>query len=294
MPPNSDLTFAIDKLLEVERPQPAIDGLSSLLHRKLPLDSKQAVKALLNAVSISEPLRTTNTRDLRELIKTLQNDPETDQDDLCQVEWAYLTLLDRHQGAKPKLLETRLATEPNFFCEIIELIYGSKNELKQDEEPDERRKAIATNAWRLLHEWKNPPGLHEDGTFSAEDFEVWLESVKNKCAESGHFEVAMIKIGEVLFYCPADPQGLWIVRTAAKALNAKDAIEMRRGFSTEVYNSRGVHRVDPTGQPERDLATQWRNKADALENEGFARFAATLREIARSYDREAERITERQ
>jgi hypothetical protein len=65
---------------------------------------------------------------------------------------------------------------------------------------------------------------------------------------------------------------------------------MRSGFRTEVFNSRGVHWVDPTGKPERDLAAQWREKADAVENSGFARFAATLRELADSYDREADRI----
>jgi len=289
---DSDLLFAIDKLLEASRPHEAIDCLDCRVHKKLPLDSERTVKALLDAVSVSEPLRTMDTYHVIELIKALQNDPETDQDDLFKVEWAYLPLLDRHQGAEPKLLETRLATQPDFFCEVIRLIYRSKNEPKRDEEPNEQRKAIATNAWRLLDEWRRPPGLHEDGTFSAEHFEAWLRSVKNQCTESGHLEVAMIKIGEVLLYCPADPQGLWIVRAAASALNARDAVEMRSGFRTEVYNSRGVHWIDPTGKPERELATQWRKKSDAVENAGFARFAATLRELAESYDREVERITE--
>ena len=288
----SDLLFVIDKLLEVERPQSAIDCLYYRLHEKLPLDNERTVKALLDAVSVSEPLRTIDTYHVIELIKALQNDPETNQDDLFKVEWANLPLLDRHQDAEPKLLETRLAIQPDFFCEVIRLIYCSKNEPKRDEEPDEHRKAIATNAWRLLHEWKRPPGLRKNGTFSAEDFEAWLRSVKEQCTESGHLEVAMIKIGEVLFYCPADPQGLWIVRAAASALNARDAVEMRSGFRTEVYNSRGSHWVDPTGKPEQELATQWRKKADAVENAGFARFAATLRELSKSYDREAERITE--
>ncbi len=289
---DSDLLFAVDKLLEVERPQPAIDCLGCRLHKKLPLDRERTVKVLLDAVSVSGPLRTMDTYHVIELINALQNDPETDQDDLFKVEWAYLQLLDRHQGAEPKLLETRLATQPEFFCELIRLIYRSKNEPKVNEEPDEQRKAIATNVWRLLHDWKRPPGLNEDGTFSAENFKAWLRSVKNKCTKSGHLEVALIRIGEVLFYCPADPQGLWIVRAAASALNTRDAVEMRRGFSTEVYNSRKVHWVDPTGKPERELATQWRKKADAVENAGFARFAATLRELAESYDREAERITD--
>jgi hypothetical protein len=287
---DSDPLFAIDKLLEAARPQAAIDCLHYRLHKKLPLDSERTVRALLDAVSTTESTATMDSYHVTELIKALQNDSQTDQNDLFRVEWAYLPLLDRHSDAEPKLLETRIATQPEFFCEVIRLIYRSKDEDRRDKEPDEQRKAIATNAWRLLYEWKKPPGLQQDGSFSAKDFEAWLESVKKQCTESGHLEVAMIKIGEVLFYCPADPLGLWIAHAAASALNAKDADEMRSGFRTEVFNSRGVHWVDPTGKPERELATQWRKKADAVENAGFARFAATLRELAASYDRDAERI----
>ncbi len=289
---DNDILPAIDKLLEAARPLAAIDCLHYRLNRKLPLLSNRAVKALLDAVSATNPEKTMNSYHIIELIKALQNDPETDQDDLFSVEWAYLQLLDRHQGTSPKLLEKRLATQPEFFCEIICLIYLSKKEPKRAKELDEQRKSIATNAWQLLHDWKRPPGLHEDGSFSANDFEEWLEKVKIQCRESGHLEIAMINVGEVLLYCPADPQGLWIVKVAASALNARDTAEMRSGFSTAVFNSRGVHSVDPSGKPERDLATQWREKADAVEDAGFARFAATLRELAESYVREAERIIE--
>ncbi len=51
---DSDLLFAIDKLLEAARPQSAIDCLNYRLYRKLPSDSERTVKALLDAVSVSE------------------------------------------------------------------------------------------------------------------------------------------------------------------------------------------------------------------------------------------------
>ena len=288
----SELLTAVDKLLSVGRPQSALYCLYYRFNEKLPLDSGRTIKALLDAVSITEPLKTMDTYYVIELIKALQNNPESDQNDLFKIEWAYLPLLDRDQGAKPKLLEKHLATQPEFFCDVIRLIYRSKDEPKQEEEPDEKTKAIATKAWQLLYKWKRPPGLHEDGTFSEKDFEAWLQSVKKQCAESGHLDVAMVKVGEVLLYCPADPQGLWITQAVARALNARDAAEMRDGFRTEVYNSRGVYWVDPTGKPEREMAKQWRERADAIENAGFTRFAATLRELSNSYDREAERIIE--
>ena len=65
---------------------------------------------------------------------------------------------------------------------------------------------------------------------------------------------------------------------------------MRNGFRTGTYNSRGVHWVDPTGKPEKELAEQFRSKAEEVENAGFQRFAATLRDLAEGYDREAQQI----
>jgi len=63
---------------------------------------------------------------------------------------------------------------------------------------------------------------------------------------------------------------------------------MRRGFSTGVRNARGVHWVDPTGKPEYELASQYKEKAESIENAGYHRFAATLRAIAEDYEKEAE------
>lgn len=287
---DSNLLPAIDKLLEAARPQAAIDCLHYRLHNKLPLDRERTVRALLDAVSSKELVKTIDSYHITELIKALQNDPATDPNDLFNVEWAYLQLLAWDQDAEPKLLERRLATQPEFFCEVIRLVYRSKYKEKLDEEPDKEKEAIAANAWRLLNEWKRPPGLQDDGTFSAQDFEAWIKCVKTSCAESGHLEVAMSTVGGVLLYCPADPKGLWIAQPVAKALNAMDAEEIRSGFRTEVFNSRRVHWVDPTGKPELELAAQWREKADAVENAGFARFAATLKDLAESYKRDAERV----
>ena len=76
----------------------------------------------------------------------------------------------------------------------------------------------------------------------------------------------------------------------ADALNARDAEDMRSGYRTGIFNSRGVHWVDPTGKPELELAEQHRKKAEHVENAGYQRFAVTLRSLSETYTREAERI----
>lgn len=291
---DSELIIAVDNLLRVSRPQQAIECLSARLHKQLPFESGRTVAALLNAVADGESSGT-DSHDIAELIKALQSDPSTNADDLFRVEWAYLPMLGKFSEVKPRLLQERLAAQPDFFCEIIRLIFRSKNSQSNDgDELTEKEKTIATNAWRLLNDWEWPPGLQADRTFSSRKFDTWFEAVKQQCSESGHLDVAMVKLGEVLLYCPADPGGLWIVEDIAKVLNSRDGEAIRSGFCTEVFNSRGAHWVDPTGAPERELASQWRDKANDVENAGYPRFAAALRELAGSYDRQAERIIKRE
>ena len=289
-PTDGDIGAATDKLIEYGRPHAAINCLNKILYDKQPLDKYRSVKALLAAVSSTEPSYSMDAYRIVKIIKALQDDPGTDPDDLFRVEWAYLPLLDQHSGASPKLLENRLASDPAFFCEVIRLIYRSKKEDKSEKEPSEQNKSIAANAYRLLREWRTPPGIQPGGTFSREQFTQWLEHTKRACAESGHLEFALKHIGQVLIHCPPDPDGLWIDQTAADALNRKDADKMRNGFSIAIFNYRGVHTVDPTGKPERELAEYYRQKAEKIENAGYQRFAVTLRGLAESYDRDANRL----
>lgn len=287
---DGDLAFAIEKLIEHGRPHAAINCLNTMRYNEQPIDANQCVRALLSALTSNEPPYAMDTYHILELIKLIQADPSVSQDDLFKVEWAYLPLLDRHNGASPKLLENRLANDPDFFCEVIRLIYRSKRDDQPSTEPTEEAKAIATNAWRLLDAWKVPPGTQKDGNFDEKRFSEWLQRVKKVCTESGHLEVALIHIGKILIYAPQDPCGLWIHRAVADALDDREADDMRAGFRTGTYNSRGAHWVDPTGKQERELAKQFRRKAEEVENAGFHRFAVALRGLADDYDREAERV----
>ena len=283
---DGDLGFAIDKLIEYDRPHTAIEWLSD----KKPLDKTRSVKALMAAISSSEPPQEISTHNIIEIIKALQNDPDTDPDTLFQIEWAYLNLLDEpyYAGASPKSLESRLASDPAFFCKVIRLRYPSKKETESPKEFSEQDKAIAQNAYKLFDKWKTPPGKQSDDQFLPEQFKKWLKRTKEVCAESGHLEVALMHIGKVLIHAPSDPEGLWIHRTVASALNAKDAEKMRDSFWIGILNSRGVHKIDPTGKPERELAEKYKQKAEEVENAGYHRFAVTLRKLAEGYEREAE------
>jgi len=92
----------------------------------------------------------------------------------------------------------------------------------------------------------------------------------------------------VLPYVPRDENGLWIHHIVAQELNAKDAKTMRAGFTTELFNQRGVHGFT-AGKEELELARINREKAEALEAKGYSRFATAMREFAKGYERDAKR-----
>ncbi len=287
---DGDFTIAIDKLIENDRPHVAINCLDRMRCSKQTIDTNQCIRVLRAALLSREPSHTMNVYNIVELIKFLQAHPSVNQDKLCKVEWEYVPLLDRHGGIAPQTLERKLANDPKFFCEVIQLIYRSNKEKRPYKESTEEAKTIATHARHLLRGWKILPGVQEDGTFSEESFTEWLQSVKEYCIKSGHLEVALANIGKVLVYAPPDPKGLWIHHAVAKELNGRENGDMRESFRIGTYNLRGICLVISTAEPERKLAEKFKNKAEDLENARFHRFAKTLKDLADGYDKEAERI----
>lgn len=286
------IEFAVDQLISHGRPYAAIRCLSKMKYGNQRFDPGMAVRALMAAIDSPEGVHNTDSYEIVQIIKALQNDPATSEDDLFRVEWAYLRLLDGDDEVWPKLLNRRLSREPKFFCEVIRLVYRSRTADHLVEETTESAKAIATNAYHLLQSWQNPPGTFDGGTYDNAALANWLEGVKKECSETGHLEAAMAIVGHVLFYAPPDPDGLWINRAVATVLNAKDTAEMREGFTSEIFNSRGVHTFT-AGRAEREIAATNRIKADAVDAAGFHRLATALRELAASYERDAERESRR-
>ncbi len=156
-----DSEYALRKLLEFGRPDAVIDGLSRELFKKKVINPDLACDALLSLVQAEEPTRGVDSYHINKIIKALQENAETDQDKLFNVEWAYVPLLNRDGDGSPITLENRLASDPEFFCELIQLIYRAEG--VEQEEPSEQRRNIATNAYRLLSAWKVVPGSQVGG-----------------------------------------------------------------------------------------------------------------------------------
>ena len=78
----------------------------------------------------------------------------------------------------------------------------------------------------------------------------------------------------------------------AKVLDASKHDHMRRGFSVELFNHRGVHGFS-SGKDELELAKRYRAYADKYDLAKFTRIASSLRGLAESYERDAAREAKR-
>jgi hypothetical protein len=284
-----ELVHAAEKLVSNEQPAAAVNCLYILAHKKVPIPMPLASSALLGALNTEEQQRQLEQHHTVEVIKWLQKNAPADSDELFKIEWHYLPLLNRLDGGEPKVLEQRLASSPVFFCEVLAVVFRSDKEAKETKtEASEARKKIARNAYSLLHGWRILPGSQADGTFNGDQFTAWLSEVKKLCIESGHFGVAMSQIGQALAYAPQDPEGLWIHRSIAAALDSKDAAQMRLSLTTGLLNKRGVYGFSH-GAEEKQIAADYRQKSKALSDNGFHRVADAVRGLAENYEQEAER-----
>ena len=278
-----DTEYALRKLIEFGRPNAAIECIGRDISAKKEINTDLACDALLAIVQTEEPNESVDTYHVTEIIKALQENETTDQDKLFHVEWAYVTLLDEHSAGSPITLENRLASDPSFFCELIKLTYRADG--VESIEPTEQSQKIATNAYHLLSSWKVIPGTQSDGKFEPDAFTNWLNTMEEVVKESGHYDVSMHHVGNVLVNSPQGSDGLWMHPVIAQALNHRDRANLREGYSSGVHISRGIHTIDPEGKPERELAEKYRQRADQIENVGYQRLATTLRGVADSYDR---------
>ena len=290
--PDRDLTLAIEKLMQVGRIPEAVLCVYRTTFGETTFKDELAVRALLALLETQERTAQVDPNQVVDIIKRLQESPAAGSNALFKIEWNFLPWLDFSSPGSPVTLEKYLASDPAFFAEVIALVFRSKHEDENSAPPNERTQNMARNAYTLLREWKTCPGTLPDGTLDSGIFRGWLKQAVRMTEETGHGKVAQTQVGQVLAYAPPDPDGLWIHQAVAAALNERTADEMRSGFIVEIFNQRGTYGFT-SGEEERELAQLNREKADALDQNGYWRFATAMRNVAAIYERDAERDSKR-
>ena len=296
-----DVEFAASKLLDYERPLQAIDVLSMALYGKCEIDPDLIMETLevalnvQNQTSPEDEMVNYDACQIQELFEYLQNRSETDINRLAALEWAYLGFLDDYSRSFPVALQKTLQQDPQFFCQLISVVYRSDNEPEDEgEAPTEQEKARARNAYNLLTRWNAIPGTGDDGVIDEQILMDWVDKAREICKESGHLSVCDIHIGEMLAREPGNSDDEWPGIPVRDVIDEIDSDDLVRGFEIGIYNKRGVYSGNRHGGglQERALAEKFNNFASQCETD-WPETAASLRRVAKHYEDEAKREDER-
>jgi hypothetical protein len=235
---------------------------------------------------------------LRTLFEYLERS-EFDEGRLARLEWSYLPAFEFEPA--PPTLSRHLASSPDFFVEAVRRIWrpregddaddaeGDEEVADDDVEPSAEEQAVATNAYRLLSEWRTLPG--QDGTdVDGAVLDAWVDRARELLREEKRLTVGDLRIGHLLASSPPDPDGGWPCRAVRDVLERVQSRHVEDGMATEIFNSLGVtaRGVLDGGEHERGRAERYQEQAERF-YDSWPRTAAVLREAAESFERAARR-----
>ncbi len=283
---------AIEKLVSHNRIREAVECLTTLRFLKKPYDHHLACRVLLSESFLTYSPHEEIGHKIRFIIEEVQLNPDLPVEILLEVEWRHFDLLDDNRRAYPKTIFNRINSDPAYFYKIVEFRWRHRSiphHHLDREKLSQLEIDILDHAYTLLnYRWKTVPGTDPNGEFHSDVFEEWLAEVYRLCESTDLLEAVQDCLANVIFHAPPDPDGLWIHRTVAKALNDEKAEVMRHSYSLAVCNSRGIHVVEGTGVQEKELAESFRKKAELLESEEFYHLAETFQFVSRWYAQESD------
>ncbi len=279
-------------LLDQSQIVKAINLLSLYVGRKgQNVDADLAFEALrffANRTERSEAIPHPSSWELGRLLGFLQI-VKGATEEIVELEWKLLP--DLGYGYKPLSIEERLAQNPEFFVQILSLVYRAKNEEERiNVDPISR-----SNAFRALNEWSRIPGSSLNGLTIDQDFLAeWLAQSQDLLRKVDRLEVGENVIGQLLAKVSVIEGEAWPPESVCAILEAGASESLKRGFVNGVLNLRGVYsrNFEEGGAQEHALA----DKFESWKEQFGDRFPVTsdlLQQVADQYRAEARREDER-
>jgi hypothetical protein len=288
-----DATIAVEKLLDVKRPDAALtiagspqaDIPSTLLQRLLQevlnMDEKKIRAGVMEEYYLGH------------VFNQLYQKNDLPLEEIAKLEWPFAVLLKdlKRYTSSPTALHRTLQKDPQFFSLLVGFIYK-----RDDHAPDPTRghitKEMAENRARIAHKvldsWDLIPGLKDDGPFDEKELTSWVDAARKQCAKTKHVIGCDVQIGFMLAHAPVDPDGTWPHTAVRNLIELLKNETVDRHIQNEIYNSRGVttRGLSDGGKQERELAERYKKMSDAVKVK-WPRTSAMLRGIAESYEYQA-------
>ncbi|SFE87722.1 hypothetical protein [Spirosoma endophyticum] len=212
---------------------------------------------------------------------------------LIQLEWLYISILDNHgSGRSTKHLHDELSQNPDFFIEVFKYVHkpgDGSDETEPEDLSGEQLENRGMQAFRLLHSWKQIPGINSDGKINKEFLDEWINRVRDIANRYGRLEAADSHIGQSLAQYNENGEH-WPPDEICSIIEQINTDSIKAGFSSATYNKRGSSSRGPFdgGTRERELVAYF-NRLAAYQRNRFPNVAIILERLAKGYEQEAKR-----
>lgn len=228
--------------------------------------------------------------DIARLIKALADSRRLELSELMHLEWIYFGVLE-HQAQHDLVIYEHLISDPELLLQLIALIYIPEGESREGRpEPSEGERAVATQAWRILNEWKPFASTSPHAMPSGGELVAIVERARKLAAERRHSGIVDDHLGKALASSPAGTDGVWPHESVREVLERYRSEALADGFVVGKRNLRGITSRAPGdgGEQERQLAAQYETwqRALAVSN---PRTSALLGRLVEGYRSEATR-----
>jgi hypothetical protein len=260
---------------------------NQILPNLAPSLSVRVLQACITTQSSGEA-KSLHAYDVGEILDVLEANPSIPRDVLARLEFALLPLF-RFEKRQPRTLNNELASNPQFFAELVEMVY--KPESGAERNLSEQDVQFAHVARQLLDGWTLIPGSIQDenGThIKGESLQAWIAAARAETEARDRKTMGLHAIAEMLARSPTGRDGFWPHEAVRDALEELEEEVVPSAFHMSRYNRRGVtsRGMFDGGQQERNLAAWYATQAKAL-TPRWSRTAAILRDFERTYLGEA-------
>jgi hypothetical protein len=231
----ADINTAIEQLCQRGRARSAFQLLQHEPDKVGPTVLKSVLDAIRSGTAPDGPLP--DGWHIGEAIKALAESGQVSRRDLAMLEFAFFRALEHTEHGTSNLY-AELLSDPSLFMECICLVYKPQN--GTPETGSDAAEAAAEVAWHVLHSGRGIPGQSTDGSIDSRKFMGWMAAVRSLAEERDKLAVTDLTVGEWLSQCRSDSDGTWPPSAIATLLDDEQHEDIRRGFSTGVFNNRGV------------------------------------------------------
>jgi len=284
-----DCERIVSKLTEYGRIETAVDFMA--LYRRKLCNCPNLVAAVLENAIEGKNSGKVNWGSLGygvgELLNLLEASKKIDKPQLAKFEWYFLPLLKDHLRP-PKILHEELAENPEFFMEVLKLLYPAEGDAPSESTKEMRIRAQF--AFDLFQSWRRPPGVNEDGSVNPVKLRFWVDKVRKLAQSSDLGVTADGQIGQILANYPVGTDSAWPQEALRDLLEKLISDDIENGIVIGIYNNSRVtiRSTRETGTQERDIVERYASFARIMRDR-WPRTARLMKKISSSYESDAKR-----